>query len=110
MDDPTSYLTRDSNDVAIMLAPSIAEAQFQAKQYGCAIQVNMAGGIGIRCVVSPADADVVLSYPADTPWCMAHDSTANREAALRSGCVAYLTKPFSAWALAENLRASAVLA
>jgi CheY-like chemotaxis protein len=32
-----------------------------------------------------------------------NDNSATRKAALQSGCLAYLTKPFSAAALAENL-------
>jgi len=80
MDDPTTYLVRDANDVCIMLASSVEEAMFQAKQYGCSIQVNMAGGIGIRCVVSIADALAMSGLPVNTPWCMAHDVMTDREA------------------------------
>ena len=81
MDDPTTYLSRDSEDVAIMLAGSVDSAMFQAKQYGVSIQVNMAGGRGIRCVTNQAEAIAAVSaYPQATPWCMVNDGLWDRQA------------------------------
>lgn len=72
MDDPTSYLKRDSDVVAIMLSGSVREAQHEARHYGVSIQVNMAGGMGIRVVTTLADAiNAVATHPASTPWCVA---------------------------------------
>jgi FixJ family two-component response regulator len=41
--------------------------------------------------------------PVPVIYITGNDTPANRMAALQSGCLAYLTKPFSAAALAENL-------
>jgi hypothetical protein len=68
-DDPTSYLTRDSDVVCILLAGSIDNAMNVARQYGVSIQVNMAGGKGIRVVTTEADARAIITQlPATTPW------------------------------------------
>lgn len=89
-DDPTSYLKRDSERIAIVLASSVASATFQAKQYGVSIQVNMAGGKGIRVVTTLADAiNAVATYPANTPWTIVRDDT---EWAFE--CLHVLTKRF----------------
>jgi hypothetical protein len=75
-DDPTSYLKRDTDDIAIVLASSVASATFHVKQFGVAIQINMPGGKGIRVVTTQADAlNAVAAYPADTPWTIIQDDT-----------------------------------
>lgn len=74
MDDPTTYLAKDVEDVVIMLARNIESARNVAKQYGVSIQLNMPGGLGIRVVSTVADAlNVAALYPANTPWCVVHD-------------------------------------
>lgn len=74
MDDPTTYLVRDSEDIAIVLAGNVESAMTQAKLYGVAIQVNMAGGKGVRVVTNQAEAiTAVATYPAITPWAIVAD-------------------------------------
>ena len=71
MDDPTTYLSRDSDVIAIMLAKNVASAMDVAKKYGVAIQVNMAGNKGVRVVTTLADAiNVRAIFPNSTPWCI----------------------------------------
>jgi hypothetical protein len=79
MDDPTTYLSRDSDNVVIILAASVALAQDVARQYGVSIQVNMPGGLGIRVVTNQAEAAAaVLAYPPTTPWCTTADKVRDK--------------------------------
>ena len=69
------------------------------------IDLGDGSGIELRHRLKAANIPVPIIYITG------NDNPATREAALQSGCLAYLTKPFSAAALAENLRrASAGLA
>lgn len=75
MDDPTTYLQRDTDDLAIVLAGSVASAMDLARMYGVSIQVNMVDPMkGIRVVTNQAEAITAVStYPAITPWCEVAD-------------------------------------
>ena len=69
------------------------------------LDVNLHDGSGIelRCGLKAAGIDVPIIYMT------ANNTPAVRAAALQSGCLAYLEKPFSAKSLIEPLkRASAV--
>lgn len=71
MDDPTTYLAKDTENVVIVLGKSLASVQDLARQYGVSIQVNMPGNIGIRAVTTLAEAQTaVATFPASTPWCV----------------------------------------
>jgi hypothetical protein len=75
MDDPTTYLKRDTDKVCIFLASSVTTAMVRARYYGVAIQVNMAGGVGIRVVSTLAQAFAAkVAYPPSTPWCIVDDN------------------------------------
>jgi FixJ family two-component response regulator len=66
------------------------------------INLNDGSGIELRRGLKDAGIDVPVIYIT------ANDSPAVRAAALQSGCLAYLTKPFSASSLVEPVkRASA---
>ena len=66
------------------------------------INLNDGSGIELRRGLKAAGIDVPVIYIT------ANDNPAVRAAALQSGCLAYLTKPFSASSLVEPLkRASA---
>ena len=66
------------------------------------INLNDGSGIELRRGLKAAGIDVPVIYIT------ANDNPAVRAAALQSGCLAYLTKPFSANSLVEPLkRASA---
>jgi hypothetical protein len=79
MDDPTTYLVRDTEDVAIMLAGSVESAMTMARQYGVSIQVNMPGNIGIRVVSNIEQAtSVVAMFPPSTPWCIVADGLTDK--------------------------------
>ena len=66
------------------------------------INLGDVSGIELRLRLKAADSSVPVFYMTG------NDSPAVREAALQSGCLAYLTKPFSAKSLREPLeRASA---
>lgn len=71
MDDPTTYLVRDTDDLAIMLCENVSKAMGIAKMYGCSIQVNMVDPAkGIRVVTNYADAlAAIAAYAPATPWC-----------------------------------------
>ena len=62
------------------------------------IDLGDASGIDLGHRLKAANVSVPIIYMTG------NDNPATREAALRSGCLAYLTKPFAAAALAENLR------
>jgi FixJ family two-component response regulator len=69
------------------------------------INLNNESGIELRHRLKAAGISVPVIYIT------ANDSPATRMAALESGCIAYLTKPFSAQSLIEPIkRASAGLA
>ena len=68
------------------------------------INLGDVSGIDLRLRLKAACSSVPVIYMTG------NDSTAVRTAALQSGCLAYLTKPFSAKSLIEVLeRASAAL-
>lgn len=74
MDDPSTYLTRDTEKICLVLAGNVASCMDMAKMYGISIQVNMPGGKGIRCITNQAEAMLAIaSYPASTPWCIVAD-------------------------------------
>ena len=79
MDDPTTYLIRDATVPAIMLAPSLAEAQNDAREYGVAIQCAVnSHALGVRVVTTLAHAQAtVAALPNTTPWC--YVPTANND-------------------------------
>jgi len=80
MDDPTTYLTRDSDNVALVLAGNADTCRTQARMYGVSIQVDMPGGKGIRCISTHAQAVAAMAtYPQDTPWCLVNDGLWARE-------------------------------
>ena len=79
MDDPTTYLVRDTEDIAIVLAGSVAGAMNAAKHYGVSIQVNMPGNVGIRVVSNIEQAnDAVAMFPQATPWCIVVDGLTDK--------------------------------
>ncbi|WP_347338592.1 response regulator [Bradyrhizobium guangzhouense] len=68
------------------------------------LDINLDGKSGIELRLRLAGQGVV----APIIYITGNDSAANRAAAIASGCVAYLTKPFSAQSLiASVVRASA---
>jgi FixJ family two-component response regulator len=76
------------------------------RRFASILDINLNGGSGIelRHRLKAAGISVPVIY------IIGNDSPAVRMAALQSGCLAYLTKPFSAQSLTEPLgRASAVL-
>ena len=94
---------------ASLLFPS-AEAFANQSDFGRAVcvllDINLGDGSGIelRHRLKAAGNTVPVIYMTG------NDTPAVRTAALQSGCLAYLTKPFSAQSLIESLeRASAVL-
>jgi FixJ family two-component response regulator len=67
------------------------------------IDLDGASGIDLRRKLAEAGVDVPVIYITGS------DSAANRAAAIGSGCIAYLAKPFSAQSLIESVtRATAV--
>jgi len=62
------------------------------------INLGHVSGIELRHRLKAANVSVPVIYMTG------NDKPTIRDAAHRSGCLAYLTKPFSAAALAENLR------
>jgi hypothetical protein len=70
MDDPTTYLVRDADNVVVLLSDSVGRAMDAARHYGVSIQVNMPDPTkGIRVVITEADAHTVITQlPATTPW------------------------------------------
>lgn len=79
MDDPTTYLERNTDDLAIMLATSVTVAQDVCRMYGVSIQVNMVDPTkGIRVVTSLAEANAaVAAYAPTTPWCIISPANPN---------------------------------
>lgn len=74
MDDPTTYLKKDADNVVLFVADSVTTAMARAAKYGVAIQVNMAGGVGIRVITTKADAiNAKATYPNTTPWTVVDD-------------------------------------
>ena len=64
------------------------------------VNLNAGTGIELRRGLKAAGIDVPVIYMT------ANDSPAVRAAALRSGCLAYLEKPFSAKSLIEPIKQS----
>ncbi len=62
------------------------------------IDLGDGSGIELKHRLKAANVPVPIIYMTG------NDNPATREAALQSGCLAYLTKPFSAMALATNLQ------
>jgi FixJ family two-component response regulator len=66
----------------------------------CAVfDINLKGESGIALFRRLADRGIRLPVIYIT----GNDSEANRTAAIESGCIAYLTKPFAAQALIESI-------
>ena len=63
------------------------------------LDINLSDGSGIELRHQLAEAGVKLPVIYIT----GNDSPANRSAALESGCIAYLTKPFAAQSLIEPI-------
>ena len=63
------------------------------------LDINLNGESGIELYRRLADSGVSLPVIYIT----GNDSPANRSAALESGCIAYLTKPFAAQSLIEPI-------
>ena len=61
------------------------------------IQLNGESGIDLRCRLTEAGISLPVIYIT------ANDSDAIRIAATKSGCIAYLTKPFTARSLMEPI-------
>jgi|SRR5215471_10351134 len=95
-DDPTSYLYRDQEKLAIVLAGSVTHAQDMARMYGVSIQVNMPDAQkGIRVVSNQADAlNAVATYPNTTPWCVVADGLTDQTT--REILTSWFGKPVSA--------------
>lgn len=70
------------------------------------LDVNLGDGSGIELRHRLAESGVALPVIYIT----GNDSDATRAAAMASGCLAYLTKPFSAQSLIEPIRRAAALA
>ena len=63
------------------------------------LDIDLNGESGIELCGRLADSGVSLPVIYIT----GNDSEANRAAAIESGCIAYLTKPFAAWSLIEPI-------
>jgi FixJ family two-component response regulator len=63
------------------------------------LDINLNGESGIALRLRLADKGVTLPVIYIT----GNDSEANRAAAIKSGCIAYLTKPFAAQSLIEPI-------
>jgi FixJ family two-component response regulator len=61
------------------------------------VQLNGVSGIDVRCRLASAGISLPIIYIT------ANDKEATRDAAMESGCVAYLTKPFSAKSLIDPI-------
>lgn len=70
------------------------------------LDVNLSDGSGIDLRHQLAESGVVLPVIYIT----GNDSHATRMAAMASGCLAYLTKPFTAQSLIEPIQRAAALA
>jgi len=70
------------------------------------LDVNLSDGSGIELRHQLAESGVALPVIYIT----GNDSDAKRMAAMESGCLAYLTKPFTAQALIEPIEIAAALA
>ena len=70
------------------------------------LDVNLSDGSGIELRYQLTDQGIALPVIYVT----GNDSHATRMAALASGCIAYLTKPFTAQALIEPIERAAAIA
>jgi FixJ family two-component response regulator len=70
------------------------------------LDINLSDGSGIELRHQLADRGVM----APVIYITGNDSDATRMAALASGCLAYLTKPFSAQSLIEPIQRAAAAA
>ncbi|MFO1111117.1 MAG: response regulator [Bradyrhizobium sp.] len=70
------------------------------------LDINLSDGSGIELRQQLAESGVTLPVIFIT----GNDSDATRMAAMASGCLAYLTKPFSAQSLIEPIERAAALA
>lgn len=62
------------------------------------IDLDGESGIELRCQLADKGCALPIIYITG------NDSEANRVAAMRSGCIAYLTKPFAASSLIESIQ------
>jgi FixJ family two-component response regulator len=69
------------------------------KAFCVILDINLNGESGIALRLRLADKGVTLPVIYIT----GNDSEANRAAAIKSGCIAYLTKPFAAQSLIEPI-------
>jgi CheY-like chemotaxis protein len=86
------------------LAEAFASHRYFDDVFCILLDINLGdvSGIELGHRLKAADVSVPVIYMTG------NDNPATREAALQSGCLAYLTKPFSTASLAEELqRASA---
>jgi FixJ family two-component response regulator len=70
------------------------------KAFCVIMDINLNGDSGIELCRRLADSGVSLPVVYIT----GNDSEANRAGAIRSGCIAYLTKPFAASALIDSVK------
>jgi FixJ family two-component response regulator len=77
-----------------------------AQAFCIVLDINLSDGSGIELRHQLAESGVALPVIYIT----GNDSDAKRMAAMESGCIAYLTKPFTAQALIEPIERAAALA
>ncbi len=77
-----------------------------AQAFCIVLDINLSDGSGIELRHQLAEAGVTLPVIYIT----GNDSHATRMAAMESGCIAYLPKPFTAQALIEPIERAAALA
>ena len=77
-----------------------------AQAFCIVLDINLSDGSGIELRHQLAESGVALPVIYIT----GNDSDAKRMAAMESGCIAYLTKPFTAQALIEPIEKAAALA
>jgi FixJ family two-component response regulator len=77
-----------------------------AQAFCIVLDINLSDGSGIELRHQLAESGVALPVIYIT----GNDSDAKRMAAMESGCIAYLTKPFTAQALIEPIEIAAALA
>ncbi len=69
------------------------------------LDINLDGSSGLDLRKKLTDAGVT----APVIYVTGNDSTANRAAAIASGCIAYLVKPFTAQSLIESVERAGVM-
>ena len=97
-------LRRHGYDTVLFPSAEAFENQNDFEKAICVIlDINLNDGVRDRAAVSP-QAD---GHSVPVIYMTASENPAVREAALPSGCIAYLTKPFSAKSLIEPLHRAA---